>query len=135
MRAGRARSAGLRIAGDHNAQYRVAGVCSRRTGRFRRTCLRRECHCREAPDPSSGSRNAGRDVTSGASVGGGKLLGELPSQLGSHRKEPGMALARKRNPNSYFGRLTLLKKYFWLYFLLLIFEGALRKWVAPQLSA
>jgi hypothetical protein len=43
--------------------------------------------------------------------------------------------ALKRNPNSYFARLTLLKKLFWLYFLLLIFEGALRKWVAPQLSA
>lgn len=46
-----------------------------------------------------------------------------------------MALALKRNTNSYFSRLTLLKKLFWLYFLLLIFEGALRKWVAPQLSA
>jgi hypothetical protein len=29
----------------------------------------------------------------------------------------------------------LLKKLFWLYFLLLIFEGALRKWVLPQFSA
>ena len=29
----------------------------------------------------------------------------------------------------------MLKKLFWLYFLLLIFEGALRKWVLPQLSA
>ena len=46
-----------------------------------------------------------------------------------------MALMRRRNPNSYFRRLTYLKKLFWLYFLLLIFEGALRKWVAPQLSA
>lgn len=46
-----------------------------------------------------------------------------------------MALGRRKNPNSYFGRLTHLKKLFWLYFLLLIFEGALRKWVAPQLSA
>ena len=46
-----------------------------------------------------------------------------------------MALALRRNQNSYFARLTLLKKLFWLYFLLLIFEGALRKWVAPQLSA
>jgi type IV secretory pathway VirB2 component (pilin) len=40
-----------------------------------------------------------------------------------------------RNRNSYFARLSLLKKLFWLYFFLLIFEGALRKWVAPQLSA
>jgi len=31
--------------------------------------------------------------------------------------------------------MPLLKKLFWLYFLLLIFEGALRKWVAPSLSA
>src|SRR5215472_15674993 len=36
----------------------------------------------------------------------------------------------------YFKRLTRLKKLFWLYFVLLIFEGALRKWVAPhELSA
>lgn len=34
----------------------------------------------------------------------------------------------------YFERLTRLKKLFWLYFFLLIFEGALRKWVAPQFS-
>jgi hypothetical protein len=46
-----------------------------------------------------------------------------------------MALMQRRSQNSYFRRLTLLKKLFWLYFLLLIFEGALRKWVAPQLSA
>jgi hypothetical protein len=31
--------------------------------------------------------------------------------------------------------MSLLKKLFWLYFLLLIFEGALRKWVVPGLSA
>jgi hypothetical protein len=31
--------------------------------------------------------------------------------------------------------MPLLKKLFWLYFLLLIFEGALRKWVLPGLSA
>jgi len=46
-----------------------------------------------------------------------------------------MRLWRKIEPNSYIRRLTLLKKLFWLYFFLLIFEGALRKWVAPQLSA
>src|SRR6185437_1069996 len=46
-----------------------------------------------------------------------------------------MAFALKIDRNRYFARLTLLKKLFWLYFLLLIFEGALRKWVAPQLSA
>jgi hypothetical protein len=46
-----------------------------------------------------------------------------------------MQLGIRRNPNGYVARLTFLKKLFWLYFLLLIFEGALRKWVAPQLSA
>jgi len=29
----------------------------------------------------------------------------------------------------------MLKKLFWAYFLLLIFEGALRKWIVPGLSA
>jgi len=33
-----------------------------------------------------------------------------------------------------FRKLPLLKKLFWLYFLLLIFEGALRKWVFPQFA-
>ena len=46
-----------------------------------------------------------------------------------------MKFGIRRDPNGYLARLTLLKKLFWLYFLLLIFEGALRKWVAPQLSA
>ena len=41
----------------------------------------------------------------------------------------------EQKPPGYFRGLPLLKKLFWLYFLLLIFEGALRKWVAPQLSA
>jgi hypothetical protein len=45
-----------------------------------------------------------------------------------------VALALGRNPNGYFRRMTRLKKLFWLYFLLLMFEGALRKWVLPQLS-
>jgi len=31
--------------------------------------------------------------------------------------------------------MPLLKRLFWVYFLLLIFEGALRKWVVPQLAA
>jgi hypothetical protein len=31
--------------------------------------------------------------------------------------------------------MPLLKKLFWLYFLLLLFEGALRKWILPQYSA
>ena len=45
-----------------------------------------------------------------------------------------MAIAMGVKKSSYFGRMTLLKKLFWLYFILLIFEGSLRKWVAPQLS-
>ncbi len=45
-----------------------------------------------------------------------------------------MALARGINSKGYFRRLPRLKKLFWLYFLLLIFEGSLRKWVVPQLS-
>ncbi len=35
----------------------------------------------------------------------------------------------------YARPMPLLKKLFWAYFLLLIFEGALRKWIFPQLSA
>jgi len=46
-----------------------------------------------------------------------------------------MAIVGRRNPDTYFGRMTLLKKLFWVYFLLLIFEGALRKWAVPALSA
>ena len=37
--------------------------------------------------------------------------------------------ARKATP------MPFLKRLFWVYFLLLIFEGALRKWILPQLSA
>jgi hypothetical protein len=46
-----------------------------------------------------------------------------------------LALGLRINPNGYFRRMSLLKKLFWLYFLLLIFEGSLRKWVVPQFSA
>ena len=31
-------------------------------------------------------------------------------------------------------KITLLKTLFWTYFLLLIFEGALRKWLLPSFS-
>ena len=34
----------------------------------------------------------------------------------------------------YTGNIALLKKGIWLYFILLIFEGALRKWVFPSFS-
>ena len=43
-------------------------------------------------------------------------------------------IPKKKRGNGYFRRLTLLKKLFWLYFFLLILEGALRKWVAPQFT-
>lgn len=46
-----------------------------------------------------------------------------------------MALAQIENPRRYDDRMPFLKKLFWAYFLLLIFEGALRKWILPQLSA
>src|SRR5471032_1817161 len=46
-----------------------------------------------------------------------------------------MALVRINGPNSYFRSLPLLKRLFWLYFFLLVFEGGLRKWFVPQLSS
>ena len=46
-----------------------------------------------------------------------------------------MMISNDMRPRSYFRRLSLLKKLFWVYFLLWIFEGALRKWIVPQLSA
>jgi len=46
-----------------------------------------------------------------------------------------MAMTRPARSTYPSPRMPLLKKLFWLYFLLLIFEGALRKWVLPQFSA
>ncbi len=46
-----------------------------------------------------------------------------------------MALGKWRTAPADRHKMPLLKKLFWLYFLLLIFEGALRKWVLPQYSA
>ncbi len=46
-----------------------------------------------------------------------------------------MAQAVMRDPRSTRSRMPLLKKLFWAYFLLLIFEGALRKWILPPLAA
>jgi hypothetical protein len=46
-----------------------------------------------------------------------------------------MALIDLRWRTNRAERMPFLKKLFWLYFLLLIFEGGLRKWVLPQLSA
>jgi len=41
----------------------------------------------------------------------------------------------RQNPTRSRSKMPLLKKLFWVYFLLLIFEGALRKWIVPGLSA
>ncbi|MGA2206014.1 MAG: hypothetical protein ABSG10_04705 [Terracidiphilus sp.] len=46
-----------------------------------------------------------------------------------------MLVGHWQDPNGYYRRMPTLKKLFWAYFLLLIFEGALRKWIVPQLSA
>ena len=46
-----------------------------------------------------------------------------------------MAMRTRINPALARPRMPLLKRLFWVYFLLLIFEGALRKWILPQLSA
>lgn len=45
-----------------------------------------------------------------------------------------MALRLSRSRTSLTPKMPLLKRLFWVYFLLLIFEGALRKWIVPQLS-
>jgi len=42
---------------------------------------------------------------------------------------------RRQIPARPRSKMPFLKKLFWLYFLLLIFEGALRKWVLPGFSA
>ncbi len=44
-------------------------------------------------------------------------------------------LVRKLKPETHKSGMTYLKKLFWLYFLLLIFEGALRKWFLTPLAA
>ena len=46
-----------------------------------------------------------------------------------------MALRQWQNPVNNQSSMPFIKKLFWAYFLLLIFEGALRKWVLPQYSA
>jgi hypothetical protein len=46
-----------------------------------------------------------------------------------------MAPGLRQKQTGILSNMPLLKKLFWAYFLLLIFEGALRKWVAPSLSA
>jgi hypothetical protein len=46
-----------------------------------------------------------------------------------------MAVTQWQNPVNDQRRMPFIKKLFWAYFLLLIFEGALRKWILPQYSA
>lgn len=53
----------------------------------------------------------------------------MPEALANHNNgQVNSSAVKIKDPNS------LLKKGIWLYFLLLIFEGALRKWVLPGLS-
>ena len=63
-------------------------------------------------------------------------MAKLSRQMGGRSEGRIMPLALRdiRRP-AVKRRMPLLKKLFWLYFLLLIFEGALRKWVFPQYSA
>jgi len=61
-------------------------------------------------------------------------MGEVSKQVGGGREGCSMQL-RQRLISIQDNRMPYLKKLFWAYLLLLIFEGALRKWVAPQLSA
>lgn len=46
-----------------------------------------------------------------------------------------MAPGPRQKPWNAIRQMPLLKKLFWVYFLLLIFEGVLRKWVLPHYSA
>ena len=46
-----------------------------------------------------------------------------------------MAVMEAQLPTMRPPRMSLLMKLIWVYFLLLIFEGALRKWILPPLSA
>jgi hypothetical protein len=46
-----------------------------------------------------------------------------------------MAITLAQIRRRYIQPMPFLKKLFWVYFLLLIFEGALRKWIFPPLSA
>ena len=61
-------------------------------------------------------------------------MGKLPRRFGANGKGRKMELRRLRQETHAAPRMTFLKRLFWVYFLLLIFEGALRKWVFPQLS-
>lgn len=62
-------------------------------------------------------------------------MGKLSRKLGGGSEIRMLSIRTSRNPQLPRQRLPLLKKLFWLYFLLLIFEGALRKWILPQYSA
>ena len=63
-------------------------------------------------------------------------MGKLSRQVGGYTEGRIKPLERVDMPESRPKQgMPLLKKLFWLYFLLLIFEGALRKWFFPQYSA
>jgi hypothetical protein len=62
-------------------------------------------------------------------------VGELPREAGGDGESRAMAVENISIKAGDRPRMTFLKRLFWLYFLLLIFEGALRKWLLPQYSA
>jgi hypothetical protein len=59
---------------------------------------------------------------------------ELSRKLGAGCEGGFMTITERQSQVIKSDRMPLLKKLFWTYFLLLIFEGALRKWILPQLA-
>ena len=62
-------------------------------------------------------------------------MGVLSRQLGERSEGRNMLLRSTPIWAIRRSRMPYLKALFWIYFLLLVFEGSLRKWVAPGLSA
>src|SRR5208337_578045 len=129
------RSIGLRPSGYRYAERgrqrsgsrRTRGFCGAR--RFRRPDRRAVAHAPRGPGTAS------CDVAQGAVKRSRSVVGELSQQFcrdsGGRRRVP----VRRQIPARPRSKMSVLKKLFWLYFLLLIFEGALRKWVLPGFSA
>ena len=62
-------------------------------------------------------------------------MGKLSRQVGGYSEGRIMEVGRGQKLRNVIRQMPLLKKLFWVYFLLLIFEGALRKWIFPHYSA
>jgi hypothetical protein len=60
---------------------------------------------------------------------------ELSRSLGGSNGGFSVLMTNSQGNRAASSKMPLLKKLFWVYFLLLIFEGSLRKWILPQLSA